>query len=89
MLSHMRGRSVPSVPSNMLLQSSCAAVAIRSQSVMHGTHFASKHSIADLKISSFIWMDMLMKFVSSNLEQHSLAVRPDVYHIHSCTSPLH
>lgn len=34
---------------------------------MQGTHFANKHSMADLKMSSFIWMDMLMKFVSNNL----------------------
>ena len=40
---------------------------VRWQSVMQGTHFASKHSMADLKMSSFIWMDMLMKFVSNNL----------------------
>ena len=43
--------------------------ATEKQSVMHGTHFANKHSMDALKISSFIWIDMLMKLVSNNLRQ--------------------
>lgn len=34
---------------------------------MQGTHFARRHSIDDLNMSSFICMDMLMKLVSNNL----------------------
>ena len=37
---------------------------------MHGTHFANRHSMDALKMSSFIWIDMLMKLVSNNLRIH-------------------